>query len=264
MSNGVRQGGILSPILFNLYMDNLSHNLNNSYVGCTLNGIYANHLAYADDMCLMAPSANGLQVLLDHCYEYAQSHNITYNCTKSVCIFIKSRRLNIKHVPQVHLGDRALEYVPSFKYLGCIISNTLSDNLDIGRTLRGIYARSNMLIRKFSQCTPLVKQTLFQTYCTHFYCTQLWWSYTQASFRKVKVAFNNSCRYFLRYARSCSASGMFLENDLDSFDVLRRKYIYKFTCRLKSSHNVLLQSCYTSYFHSPSKKEWTKCLYLYA
>ena len=263
VSNGVRQGGILSPKFFNLYMDKLSHILNASRTGCNYNGAFINHLSYADDMCLIAPSARALQVLLDHCHRYAESHNIIYNGTKSVCMYVKSKKFKVSNIPKVKLGSNVLEYVPSYKYLGCMISDTLSDDTDIRKTLRGIYARSNMLIRKFYHCNDLVKQTLFQTYCTNFYCTQLWWCYTEKSINKVRVAFNNSCRYFLGYTRSCSASGMFIENGLDGFNVLRRKYIYKFICRLKSSQNQILSSLYMSYCQSHSMNEWTKCLYLF-
>ena len=52
-----------------------------------------------------------------------------------------------------------------------------------------------MLIRIFSNCSYNVKNVLFQTYCTHFYCTQLWWTYSQEALRKVRVAFNNSFRH---------------------------------------------------------------------
>ena len=38
-SNGVRQGGILSPLLFNLYMDDISNTLNCSRQGCIINGV---------------------------------------------------------------------------------------------------------------------------------------------------------------------------------------------------------------------------------
>ena len=43
VSNGVRQGGILSPYLFNLYMDGLSESLNKSAIGCICGDTIVNH-----------------------------------------------------------------------------------------------------------------------------------------------------------------------------------------------------------------------------
>ena len=62
-SNGVRQGGVLSPYLFNIYMDGLSDVLNNVKIGCSINNVMTNHLMYADDTVLIAPSARALQSL---------------------------------------------------------------------------------------------------------------------------------------------------------------------------------------------------------
>ena len=61
-TNGVRQGGVLSPALFNCYMDDLSNVLLQSKLGCNINGLYVNHLMYADDTCLIAPSPGALTV----------------------------------------------------------------------------------------------------------------------------------------------------------------------------------------------------------
>ena len=43
VSNGVKQGGILSPILFNVYMDDLSVSLNSSNIGRQIRNIFLNH-----------------------------------------------------------------------------------------------------------------------------------------------------------------------------------------------------------------------------
>ena len=56
ISNGVRQGRILSPKLFSVYVDDLSDKLVKSKVGCSIDNLVMNHFMYADDICFMAPS----------------------------------------------------------------------------------------------------------------------------------------------------------------------------------------------------------------
>ena len=67
VSNGVRQGGILSPYLFYVYMDDLSNKLNDIKVDCMIGAILINHLMYADDLVLLSHSAMGLSLLLSVC-----------------------------------------------------------------------------------------------------------------------------------------------------------------------------------------------------
>ena len=73
ITNGVRQGGILSPLLFNVYMDGLSSSLSNTPTGCVIGGVMVNHIMYAD--VIISPSVKGLQRLLHIiCAVYGQTN----------------------------------------------------------------------------------------------------------------------------------------------------------------------------------------------
>ncbi len=61
VSNGVRRGGILSQILFNVYMDELSECLNVCKIDCMIGNTLVNHIMYADDLVVFSPSSAGLQ-----------------------------------------------------------------------------------------------------------------------------------------------------------------------------------------------------------
>jgi len=53
--NGVKQGGIISPIMFCVYIDELLLSLAKSEVGCCIGNWFVGVLAYADDIVLLAP-----------------------------------------------------------------------------------------------------------------------------------------------------------------------------------------------------------------
>ena len=74
VGNGVKQGGILSPVLLNIYMDKLSMTLNNTAIGGQIGGQLLNHLCYAHDMCLISISSAGMQELLNVCHSYSIEH----------------------------------------------------------------------------------------------------------------------------------------------------------------------------------------------
>ena len=89
ITNGVRQGGILSPLFFNVYMDCLSESLCNTQTGCKVGGVMINHLMYADDLVIISPSAKGLQRLVDSVWS---ARFMTYYLTRtkqSVCICLR-------------------------------------------------------------------------------------------------------------------------------------------------------------------------------
>ena len=86
ISNGVKQGGVISPVLFNLYLDNLLISLKQSGLGCHINGTYMSVLGYADDITLACPSLYGLNYILDICNQFAKNNHVIFNTKKTICI----------------------------------------------------------------------------------------------------------------------------------------------------------------------------------
>ena len=76
--------------------------------------------------------------------------------------------------------------------------------------MRKIYANANLLLRKFSCCSVSVKCYLFETYCSTLYCAPMWFDCTKTALKKLKVAYDNSLRRFMRLPWRNSASEMFV------------------------------------------------------
>ena len=150
MCNGVKQGGILSPHLFNVYMDDLSVILNKLQIGCIYAGTIINHVMYADDLCIFSPSVSGLRKLTNCCEKYGDIFNITYNVNKSYCMVIDNKPQTMKYTHPVILNNNVLPYTTKCKYLGHIINTNLTDDDDIARQKRCFYAQANVLARKLA------------------------------------------------------------------------------------------------------------------
>ena len=120
VGNGVKQGGILSPVLFNIYMDKLSIALNDTAIGGKIGGQLFNHLCYADDMCQISISSSGMQQLLNVCHSFSIEHSLLYNGTKSYSLCFKLNSIKFER-PGIYLGEMLIPKVTQCKYLGVII-----------------------------------------------------------------------------------------------------------------------------------------------
>ena len=85
VSNGVKQGGVISPLLYtgSCYIDNLFAQLEHSGLGYHVGTSYAGAFGYADDIALVAPSMQCLKKMIIICEKYANSYSIRLHSTQT-------------------------------------------------------------------------------------------------------------------------------------------------------------------------------------
>ena len=231
--------------------------------GCFINDVCFNHLLYADDAVLLAPSPNALQTLLDLCNVFATDNDLVFSFKKTKVMIISSVILKEVVRPSFYLGSIKLPIVYEETYLGVIIRADRSDAASMYKAIRGMYAIGNMLKRKFKDCTEEVGIKLFKTYCSSFYCCSLWDSYATDLIRNVKICHIKVFRLFVKTSFLDSISMHFFKRNLWNFDIIRRKAIHSLYKRVLSSDNHLvnavLSSCY--FLHSRMFGTWKTNLF---
>ena len=230
-------------------MNDLSEKLNKLSIGCHISQTCLNHLFYADDTVLIAPSPAALQLLISTCEQYAKDNELVFNDTKTVCMTVGSKAvLRDIFIPDLYLDNKKLSWVDEHKYLGVWITSDFSDNKDIKRQIRSIYSAGNMVISKFRKCTDTVKLQLFKSYCSSLYCSHLWIDYSTDIYHKLRVAYNNIFRHLFSINRRASISHAFVNFRVFSFHELVRNHINSFMKRILCSHNSLVIACISSPF----------------
>ncbi|CAH2104113.1 unnamed protein product [Euphydryas editha] len=240
---GVRQGGITSPKLFNLYINDLIVELSSKKVGCRIDDISINNISYADDMVLLSPSIRALRELLATCEGYARKHGLIYNVKKSeVMVFRAQGGKRPESVPVIKLNGSELKRVYQFKYLGHYVTDDLDDLVDIERERRALAVRCNVLSRRFARCSAEVKVMLFKAYCQVFYTCGLWVNYTQRAVSALRVQYNNGFRVLMGLPRFCSASSMFATANVNDFYAIIRQKSASLLLRVRASSNSILKT----------------------
>ena len=85
---GVRQGCILSPILFTIFIDGLARVIKNSGLATKLGDIEVEQLLFADDIVLAADNPSDLQILLHIIDRYSKRYRFTFNIEKSNIVIL--------------------------------------------------------------------------------------------------------------------------------------------------------------------------------
>ncbi len=193
--NGVRQGGVLSPILFTIYFDEMLSRLRENGIGCKIGTHYVGAVAYADDVTLMCPSRKGLQQMINICEKFGQEYCVNFNAKKTQCIDFGIRQSGGDL--SLTLSGKKILWEKQVNHLGNILCFNLSEEEDINRKKGAFIGNVNKLFCNFGKLQSEVLIKLFQNYCCSFYGSVLWKQECD-KFKEMCVAWNKAVRRIWR------------------------------------------------------------------
>lgn len=129
IEKGVRQGCVLSPILFNMYSDHIFNQaIGDDEDGIKINGRTLNNIRYADDTVIVADNPEALQRLINKVVVVGDQLGMKINVAKTKVMAI-TRSPN----PQLNINiyDTAIEKVEKFKYLGSCITTNVDPDVEV-------------------------------------------------------------------------------------------------------------------------------------
>lgn len=147
---GIRQGGVLSPYMFAIYIDDIVHKVETAGTGCYLGLICFSIFLYADDMLLLAPSISSLQKLFTVCETELRELDLCINAKKSVCTRI-GPQCNVECCNIVTFDGKCLEWVDSLRYLGIFIIRAKSFRCCFDSAKRSFYRSFNAVYGKIGR-----------------------------------------------------------------------------------------------------------------
>ena len=121
LSCGIRQGGVLSPYLFALYIDSVVDRVKSHGSGCYIKAVCVSVFLYADDILLLAPSLSCLQQLMHICELELDWLDLTINARKSACMRI-GPRFNARCSNITTIAGHELIWCNEIRYLGVYVT----------------------------------------------------------------------------------------------------------------------------------------------
>ncbi len=236
ISNGVKQGGVMSPLLFNLYVQDLIDSLEHKGMGCHMGNLFTGCFIYADDIVLLAPSSQSMNYMLKYCESYAIEHDILFNPDKTKCMYFGSS--NCEPGKLTFMKD-TLEFVSDCTFLGIKVVDDFSADIDLAVNKFRTKFMSLYLDFRHLQCDVLSK--MVSTYCLDVYGSPLW-DYEIGNVDRFYVAWRKIMRKVWQVSNVTHCVLLPIIADCMPIDIMLERRLLKFIWSCYNSENVIVKT----------------------
>lgn len=239
---GTIQGDIISPKLFSVQINNLIKQLNDGKSGLFYGGKETDRfacLAFADDIVLVASTEAELQNLVNKVRNYCRKWRMTVNADKTKTMVFKKNYHSRRDEIQIRYGDKILEQVRQYKYLGVMLDETLRFNTAqeelasaggraLGALINKTKAHKDMGYKTFTKLYDCCVSPVME------YCSEVT---GHSTIKKIQDVQFRACRYFLGLPRTTALVTLNSEMGWLPVEYKRHKNVIRYYNRLMRMDN---------------------------
>jgi hypothetical protein len=209
--SGVKQGCLLSPLLFDIYINSLGEAIEATLKGVKIGDQTIPILLYADDVVLLSDNAYDLQYMLDVLHDWCTKWRMTINADKTSVMIFQNNNSPLGNI-NFTFGNTQLEIVKSYKYLGLELNEHHNWNKTVEKLAQSAGRALGVVLAKSKAFGGFDYDTYKKVYDTTVrpileYSSELW---GHKEYSTINAVFYRACRAYLKvckYAPNASVLG---------------------------------------------------------
>ena len=239
ISAGVRQGGVLSPFLFAIYVNDVILSICDHGLGCHLSMQCVSIIMYADDVILISTSLSKLQLMIYLCIKEFRDVDLLVNPKKSACIRIGKKFKN--ELPELLIDNSPIPWSSQLVYLGITILPSSNFSVDLKPIRTKFYKSFNAIYGKVFKANEFLIVSLTKSFCLAVLMYSLEaLILNNSNLRSLDNLLHNAFgKIFKTFDKNILSSCMYYMNTLTiSLEYVKRRF--KFLSKLDHSDNSII------------------------